>query len=262
VTVTTATSASVELTTEEYLVAWEHLRLGLVHWNLRPPGGVERTAEQRVVAQRQAWETLRARRLADTRQLNPDLAEALHLIARPAVELNARLQNPAGSRTVVGCVRGEHAVRAELGEGGLLLRAVRATALPTAVAQVVPERPMGSGTAVSVPAELLPEQQGLTGAEVERFLLLGGTRSDDARRFRAMLQGPKLGGGKFGAARYNRHGARHGAEFVVTYYETERGGYTIEQKRGVDHSRWFTLAPASRPQLAQRLADLLDSIRM
>jgi hypothetical protein len=120
---------------------------------------------------------------------------------------------------------------------------------------------MGNGTAVSVPAELLPEQQGLTGAEVERTLLIGGTRGDDARRFRAMLRGPKLGGGKFGAARYDRHGARHVAEFVVTYYETERGGYTIEQKRGVDRSRWFTVAPAARPQLAQRLADLLDSIR-
>jgi len=190
-----------------------------------------------------------------------DLAEALHLIARPAVELNARLHNATGSRTVVGCARGEHAAVAELGDGGLSLRAVRATALPTAVAQVVPERPMGNGTAVSVPAELLPEQQGLTGAEVERTLLIGGTRGDDARRFRAMLRGPKLGGGKFGAARYDRHGARHVAEFVVTYYETERGGYTIEQKRGVDRSRWFTVAPAARPQLAQRLADLLDSIR-
>ncbi|MFN2535635.1 MAG: ESX secretion-associated protein EspG [Pseudonocardiaceae bacterium] len=266
-TVTSAPGAgvpqdTVELTTEEYLLAWQQLRLGLLHWNLRPPGGVPRTVEQRTHAQRQAWEALRARRLADTRQLNPDLAETLNLISRPAVEFNARLQNSAGSRTVGGCARGEHAALAELGESGLSLRAVRVTALPTVVAQVVPDRPMGSGTAVSVPAELLPEQEGLTGAEVERTLLLGGTRGDDARHFRAMLQGPKLGGGKFGAARYDRHGARHVAEFVVTYYETERGGYTIGQKRGVDRSRWFTLAPASRPQLAKRLADLLDSIRM
>ncbi|MCA1695464.1 MAG: ESX secretion-associated protein EspG, partial [Actinobacteria bacterium] len=81
-------------------------------------------------------------------------------------------------------------------------------------------------------------------------------------RFRTMLQGPKLGGGKFSAAWRDRHGSRRVAEFVVTYYETERGGYTIEQKRGVDGSRWYTLAPAARPQLAQRLAHLLDSIRI
>jgi hypothetical protein len=102
----------------------------------------------------------------------------------------------------------------------------------------------------------------MTGPEVERALVRGGARPDDARRFRAMLQGPKLGGGKFGAARQDRQGSRRVAEFVVTYYETDRGGYTIEQKRGVDHSRWYTLAPASRSQLAQRLAHLVDSIRI
>jgi hypothetical protein len=59
-----------------------------------------------------------------------------------------------------------------------------------------------------------------------------------------------------------RQGRRHVAQFVVTYNETERGGYTIEQKRGVDRSRWYTLAPAARSQLAQRLACLLDSIRL
>jgi hypothetical protein len=121
---------------------------------------------------------------------------------------------------------------------------------------------MGRGTAVSVPAELLPDQQGLTGAEVERALVRGGTRPEDAWRFRAMLRGPKLGGAKFGAARLDRQGRRHVAEFVVTYYDTERGGYTIEQNRGVDRSRWYTLAPAARPQLAQRLVHLLDSIRI
>ncbi|MDQ3905570.1 MAG: ESX secretion-associated protein EspG [Actinomycetota bacterium] len=105
------------------------------------------------------------------------------------------------------CARGEHAVVAELGEGGLILQTVRSTALPTAMAQLIPDHPAGSGTAVSVPADLLPEQEGLTGPEVERALLCGGVRGEDARRFRAMLQGPKLGGGKFGAVRYDRRGA-------------------------------------------------------
>lgn len=256
------TSTAVELTAEEYLLAWHHLGLGLVHWNLQPASeGAERTVEERMVAHQQAWERLRARGLADARQLAPDL-DVLHLIARPALELNARLDLPEGQRAVVGCARGERAALAELGEFGIRLRLARATALPTAVAQVIPDRPMASGTAVSVPAELLPEDHGLTGADVERVLLRGGARDHDARCFRAMLQGPKLGGGKFGAARYDRQGSRHVAEFVVTYYETARGGYTIEQKRGIDRSRWYTLAPAARPQLAQRLAHLLDSIRI
>lgn len=261
-TTTGVTSTAVELTTGEYLVAWQHLDLGLVHWNLRPPGGMEQTVEDRMVAHQQAWDSLRARGLADTRALNPDLERVLQLIARPAVELNAQFDDQEGRRTVVGCAWFEHAALAELSESGLRLRVTRATTLPTAVAEVIPDRPMGSGSAVSVPAELLPDQRGLTGAEVEGALTQGGARPDDARRFRAMLQGPKLGGGKFGAVRLDRQGRRHVADFVVTYYETERGGYTIEQKRGVDGSRWYTLAPAARPQLAQRLAHLVDSIRI
>lgn len=256
---------TLELTTEEYLLAWRHLRLGLVHWNLQPPGGIERTVAERTAAQRHAWEALRARGLAGTRELASELEDALHLIARPAAELNARLDLPSGKRTVVGGARGEHAAVAELGAFGLRIRATRGTALPTAVAESIPDRsPLPAEPAiqaVSVPAELLADQEGMTGAEVERALLRGGTRPDDAHRFRAMLHGRKLGGGKFGAAQHDRQGGRHVAEFVVTYYETERGGYTLEQKRGVDRSRWYTLAPATRPQLAQRLAQLLNSIR-
>jgi hypothetical protein len=255
---------ALELTTEEYLLAWQHLGLGLVHWNLQPPGSAEMqcTVEERMAAQRQAWEALRARGLAGPRQLAPELADALHLIARPSAELNARLEFADGKRRVVGCARGEHAALAELSGAGMRIRAARSTALPAVVADVIPDRPMGSGRAVSVPAELLADHQGMTGAEVERALLRGGLRPDDAQGFRAMLHGPKLGGGKFGAARRDRQGGRRVAEFVVTYYDTERGGYTVEQKRGLDHTRWYTLAPASRPQLAQRLSDLFNSIRI
>ena len=178
----------------------------------------------------------------------------------PAPGSSLQLDLPEGQGTVVGCARGEHAAIGELTEFGMRIRTTRSAALPTAVAEVIADRPMGGGTAVSVPAEPL-DFRGLTGAELERALLGGGARPDDVRRFRTMLQGPKLGGGKFGAAWRDRHGSRRVAEFVVTYYETERGGYTIEQKRGVDGSRWYTLAPAARPQLAQRLAHLLDSIR-
>ncbi|PZS40756.1 MAG: hypothetical protein DLM62_01160 [Pseudonocardiales bacterium] len=254
---------ALELTAEQYLLAWNHLQLGLVHWNLQPPNRLEqqRTAEESGAAQCQTWDALRARGLAGARQLAPELEDALHLIARPAAELNAQLDWPEGKRTVVGGARGEHAAVAELSAFGMRIRTTRATALPIAVAEVIADRPMPSGTAVSVPAEHLGDH-GLTSAELERTLLRGGTRPDDVRRFRAMLQGPKLGGGKFGAAWRDHHGSRRVAEFVVTYYETGRGGYTVEQKRGVDGSRWYTLAPAARPQLAQRLAHLLDSIRI
>lgn len=255
-------SGGVLLSAGEYLVAWQHLGLGLVHWNLQPPSGPQRSAEESAAAHQRAWAVLQARGLAGVRRLAPELEDALRLIAQPAVELNARLDLPGGRCTVVGCARGEYAALAELSEGGMRIHSVRPTALPIVVAGTVPEQPAGSGTAVSVPADLLPDDQGLTGGEVESALRRGGVRADDARRLRAMLHGPKLGGGTFGAARRDRHGSRCVAEFVLTYYVTDCGGYTIEQKRGVDRSRWYTLAPASHPQLGQRLARLLDTIRI
>jgi hypothetical protein len=99
VTVTSALDAAVPqdrvvLTTEEYLLAWQHLRLGLLHWNLRPPGGVPRTVEQRTRTQRQAWEALRARMLADTRQLNPGPGGG----AAPHRPARSRAQCPAAQR--------------------------------------------------------------------------------------------------------------------------------------------------------------------
>jgi hypothetical protein len=256
-----ANRGGLELSTEEYQLAWNHLQLGLMHWDLQPAGGPERTVEEGIAVQRQTWDALRRRGLAGARQLAPELEDALRLLARPAAELNAQLDLSEGKGTVVGCARGEYAAIAELTEFGMRIRTTHSAALPTAVAEVIPDRPMGDGTAVSVPAEL-PDHQGLTSAEVERALLRGGARPDDARRFRTMLQGPKLGGATFGAVWRDRQGSKRVAEFVVTYYETERGGYTIEQKRGVDRSRWYTLAPAARPQLAQRLARLVDSIRI
>ncbi len=257
----TSTLPALELSPQEYLLAWNHLQLGLAHWNLQPTGASQRTVEESTATQRQAWDGLRRRGLAGPQQLAPELEDALQLLARPVAELTAQLDLSAGRGTVVGAAGGETAVIAELTEFGMRIRSTRSTALPTAVAEVIGDRPMGAGTAVSVPAEAL-DGQGLTGAEVERALQRAGTRPDDARRFRTMLHGPKLGGGTFGAAWCDRQGSRRVAEFVVTYYETERGGYTIEQKRGPDRSRWYTLAPAARPQLAQRLAHLLDSIRI
>jgi hypothetical protein len=220
-----------ELTTAEYLAAWSRLELGLVHWNLQVPGGPERTAQDWLDEQRRTWERLKRRGLVSSGELAPDLADSLRLIA-------------------------------ELGKNGLRLRRTRSSALPAAVAEIIGERRPGSGSAVSVPARLLPDHRGLPGVVVERALVSGGVRTEDARSFRTMLRGPKLGGGKFGAARYDLRGTRRTAEFVVSYFDTERGGYTIEQKRGPDRSPWYTLAPAHRPQLERRLAELLDSIRM
>ncbi len=104
-------------------------------------------------------------------------------------------------------------------------------------------------------------QRGLTGKQLENRLIRGGVRPDDARAFVAMVHGPKPGGAKFGVARRDRDGRRHSAGVALTYLATERGGYTLQPVRSPDRSAWTTLAPATLRQVAQRIDQLLDSIR-
>ncbi|HWM03543.1 MAG TPA: ESX secretion-associated protein EspG, partial [Actinophytocola sp.] len=58
-----------------------------------------------------------------------------------------------------------------------------------------------------------------------------------------------------------RNGTRHPAGAVLAYLGTARGGYTLQPVRGPDGSEWTTLAPATLMQIAQRIGQLLDSVR-
>lgn len=259
----TTAQRSVELTAEEYRTAWQHLDLGDRHWNLPTPSLGEETFEQRAGARTRAWEALRARRLTDRHDLAPELADGLRLIARPSAELNARLQLPDGDRRAVVSARGERAVAATIDDAGhLQLRWNRSSSFTSVAAELVPATQPAPGTAVSVPAALLNADKGLSGPEVERRLAKGGVRGNDARNFRQLIAGPKRAGAKYGAARYDRNHRRVIADFVITWFETERGAITIEQKRGADRQPWFTVAPADHARLADRLGTLLDSIRV
>jgi hypothetical protein len=117
-----------------------------------------------------------------------------------------------------------------------------------------------------VPSALLAQpasegKPGLTAEQLESRLVRGGVKPADARSFATMIRGPKPGGGKFGAARRDRNGVRHSAGAALVYLATERGGYTLQPLRGPDGSAWTTLAPATLAQVAQRLDQLLGSIR-
>jgi hypothetical protein len=47
----------------------------------------------------------------------------------------------------------------------------------------------------------------------------------------------------------------------LVYLATDHGGYTLQPLRGPDGSAWTTLAPATLAQVAQRLDQLIGSIR-
>ncbi|HKR51246.1 MAG TPA: ESX secretion-associated protein EspG [Pseudonocardiaceae bacterium] len=258
---------TVELTHEEYRTAWHALGLGIRHWNLDLPSLPELTEQQRRAQFGRTLDGLRARGLADHRSLAPVLEDPLRLLADPAREINGWVQAGTAQVRLLAGSRGEWGVLAMLDERRLVVRTGPADELCTAVARQLPDRPAGPGLSVSVPSELLVQpagdgQRGLTGEQLENRLIRGGVTPVDARAFAVMVHGPKLGGGKFGVARRDRAGRRHSAGTALVYLTTERGGYTLQPVHGPDRSEWTTLAPATLPQVAQRIAQLLDSVRV
>ncbi len=257
---------TVELTHEEYRTVWHALNLGARHWNMDLPGLPELTQQERRAQVGRTLDGLRARGLADHRSLAPMLEDPLRLLASPAREINGWVQIGVGQVRLLAGSRGEWGVLAMLDEHRLLVRTGPARELCAAVARQLPDRPAGPGSSVSVPSELLAKpapdrQRGLTGEQLENRLVRGGVQPDDARAFVAMVHGPKPGGAKFGVARRDRDGRRHTAGVALTYLATERGGYTLQPVRSPDRSEWTTLAPASLMQVAQRIDQLLDSVR-
>lgn len=254
---------AVELTHEEYRTVWHTLGLGTRHWNMELPGLPELTEDEWRAQTGSTLDGLRARGLADRRGVTPDVEDSLRLLANPAQEINGTVHAGSARVRLLAGSRGVGAVLAMLDEQRLLVRTGPASELCTAVARQLPDRPAGPGSSVSVPAELLAQpaqggRPGLTGEQLENRLVRSGVKPADAQSFTAMIRGPKPGGGKFGAARRDRHGTRHSAGAALVYLATERGGYTLQPLRGADGTAWTTLAPAT---LAQRLGQLLDGIR-
>jgi EspG family len=258
---------AVELTHEEYRTIWHSLGLGTRHWNMDLPGLPELTEDERRAQAASTFDGLRTRGLADRRGIAPDVEDSLRLLASPPQEINGTVQIGRARVRLLAGSRRELAVLAMLDERRLLVRTGPASELCTAVARQLPDRPAGPGSSVSVPSELLAQpahdgKPGLTGEQLENRLARNGVKPTDARSFAAMIRGPKPGGGTFGAARRDRHGARHSARAALIYLATVHGGYTMQPVRGPDGTAWTTLAPATLAQLAQRLGQLLAGIRL
>jgi len=257
---------TVELTCEEYRAAWHALGLGTRHWNMDLPGLPEMTEEQRQIRTSGLLDGLRARGLADHCGLAPALEDSLHLLAAPAREINGWVQTGAGQLRLLAGSRDERAVLGVLDAHRLKVHTGPASRLCTAVARLLPDRPAGPGSSVSVPSDLLERsapdgRRGLTGEQLEKRLIRGGAKPADARSFAAMIRGPQHGAGKFGVARRDRTGVRRAAGAVLAYLATERGGYTLQPVRAPDGSRWITLAPATIEQVAHRINQLVDHVR-
>jgi hypothetical protein len=239
------------LTTAEFDVLWEWLGLAPtpVVLQLASPG---RTHTERRAVQAAAWKGLRERALAGSDGPDPELARLLHLLARPAEQLELRAW---WGREVRVLAAGRH------GAGAIALReadSVTVTAcgsLPSALLGAFPPADRGPGRACTVPSAALATAPA---TKVRPALIDAGVPSAEAALLASMLAdtGRRAQVVALGADRW---GVLRRAGGVLGVLDGPRGRYLLTRNTGEDGVEWATVAPADDRQLRHRIADLLGT---
>ncbi|MCO1578134.1 MULTISPECIES: ESX secretion-associated protein EspG [unclassified Crossiella] len=194
-----------------------------------------------------------------------DLVPALRLLAGAQREVTVQVSRQpevwavavASGDAGLLAIRSDHLIR---------LRPAFGTALPRLIVSVAPALRGGPGRSVSVPSAVFDEACGraYTGTEdLTAALRARRVRSADAEALGHMLSGI-IGGGQFAAAMRDRAGRRHLAAHTVSFLDTERGRYLLEQRGTYDGSSWTTVAPGNparvTAQVQRMLADLARTL--
>ena len=245
------------LSTREFEVLWQALRLGRMPYPLDVPS--EGATESELKA-------LQDRTIADlrTRGLAGDLVleDLLRLLGDHDVSVDA----VAGlDRTVraLAASNGDQGVLAVIDGDGVGLSEIRPTALAREIVRVLPDGVAGPGSALSVRLETLQQAVALQEAEQEeesedpwgaaddelddrQALLRAGLSAQDARQLDE-LAANRVAGGQFGVT----HG-RHRADVVINWFDTHQGRYLMVRSDG-----WLSLSPTDNDRIATRIDSVL-----
>ncbi|ONI93042.1 hypothetical protein ALI22I_00400 [Saccharothrix sp. ALI-22-I] len=224
----------------EFDVLWEDLRVGAAPYPLeiRHHGT---TLDERARVRADVHATLSRRGLFRRGRPEPELEDALLLLARPETAIAVMgLPDAAGDDLLRALVvaRGRQAVLAVQRADGVRLDVLRDVSLPVAAVSVLPPMPAGPGRPVTVQAAAMGQQGATRTAR--------GGANDDVRALQSMLAGPITGTGHFAATRENGP-----TPPAVTWIDTPRGRYASV---GTD---WLTVAPADHTGLVRRLSQAL-----
>ncbi|QFZ17635.1 ESX secretion-associated protein EspG [Saccharothrix syringae] len=222
-------NTSATLSLPEFEVLWEDLRTGPIPYPFDiPTHGA--TLPERARLKADVHADLERRGLAHRQRPEPELEDALRLLANPGTSITVLgLPDRGGLLRALVAARGRRVVVAVQQDDGVRLDLLREVSPAQAAVGVLPPRPPGPGRAVTVPASALQEQH-RTSAH------------DDVRALQRMLAGPVTGTGHLTARPSGQ---------AVTWIDTPRGRYASV---GTD---WLTVAPADPAALVRRLSRAL-----
>ena len=243
----------------EFDVLWEHLRLAEMPLVLRVPSPGRTFTERRQLTA-EVWQALEQRGLGHRLSVDDRLAHLLRLLEKPDLEIDGRFGATRGVRLLVAAT-GDDAVFAVLSKRGLVLSEAPVTGLAREALSVLPVVAAGPGESITVRSSVLDTAAG-SAATPEAFefaLCRNDVRLRDASILRTMVTGIRRQG-QFGAAARNRWGHRRRARHVVGFFDTDYGRYLQLRAAADDGQVWSTISPADNRLLIQQLSDLSAGI--
>lgn len=240
-----------QLSLPAFEVLWEDLRAGSMPYpfDISQHGD---TLDERARIKAAVHADLEKRGLARRGRPEPDLEDALNLLARPELRVIA-VCIPDMNQEKLVCAsvvaRGGYAVLVSQEEATITLNLLQPNEIATSLANAMPPGRPGPGKPVTVPGEAFEQQQPQQQQGFRQAVR--STENDDVRIAKQMLTGPAIGNGHF---LVQMSQGRTKRDFPpVTWVDTRQGRYAnIETRKG-----WFTISPADNMGLARHLGQVL-----
>lgn len=240
-----------QLSLPAFEVLWEDLRAGSVPYpfDISPHGD---TLDERDRIKKSVHQDLERRGLTRRGRPEPDLEDALNLLARPELRVIAICMPDMSQEKIIRAsvvARGGYAVLVTQEEATITLNLVQTNEIATSLANAMPPGRPGPGKLVTVPGEAFeskPQQHDGFRQAVRT------AENDEVRLAKQMLTGPALGNGHF---LVKMEQGRTKRDFPpVTWVDTRAGRYAnVETRKG-----WFTISPADNMGLARHLGQILS----
>lgn len=218
--------------------------------------------------ERDAFTELEKSGLARGTNVDPDLLETIRMLATPPLELHGWVSRPGKPTLGVVAASGPSgAVLAFQDEHGFHVRPIRADELALAVVNLMPPLHPGKGRSITLPLDVYQQlvengayhESGGGGGVLEQNRERSRIERD-ADEMHALLNQPRLGGGRlYGAAR-PRMGRRRKTQFPVTYLDNESGRWLLKHRPSDTGDVWAVASPATPELLVTELNELLATV--
>ncbi|ANZ39967.1 hypothetical protein BBK82_31900 [Lentzea guizhouensis] len=245
------------LSSREFEVLWQTLRLGRMPYPLDVPSEGDTESERKALQDR-TLAGLRDRGLAGDRRLE-DLLRLLndHEVSVDAV---AGLDRPLRA---LAASDGEQGVLAIIDDDKVGLVEIRPTGLAREIVRMLPDGDPGPGNSLSIRAATLQEAVALQEAEDDddsedpwgsadeemddqQALQRAGLSSQDARQLEELASN-RVAGGQFGVTH-----RRERSNVVINWFDTHQGRYLVVNSDG-----WLSLSPTDNDRIATRIDAVL-----